>query len=205
MGEPELILAIDPGDVHVGVALFDRNEDGWFCCRVWEERPDEFERWFTNAVCTYAIRTVVLESFSLYGDKAMEQTGSSFLTCQLIGSIKYIIKRHNFLFGGEHYVERVDQQPAIKKPAFAILKKAKYEFTADLLKVPGQHVRDAEVHGVKYIRDTLGEKMHRKAPEFYPEQPLEFEAEQFLAPVWGNPVVGSSVTEEEETDVPTSE
>ena len=63
------------------------------------------------------------------------------------------------------------QPPSFKAPAFAILAKKKYVWTADLMKVPGQHVKDAEVHGVKYIMDTLDQKMLRN-PKLATTTPL---------------------------------
>ena len=175
-----MLLAVDPGDVHVGVSWFDYlGEDTWACVFVTEMTPDEFEDYLGPALRSGLFRYFVLESFALYGDKALEQTGSQFLTSQLIGVCKYVVKEVNreahLNPDLEREVELVLQQPSIKKAVFAICARQGYKFTADRLKVPGQHVKDAEVHGVKYVRDTLGHKL-TKTPELWdeprPETPL---------------------------------
>lgn len=159
------IIAVDPGDVHVGVAIFGREQEQWQCTEVFEMQPEEFEEWLTDVFqqARADIRALVVESFGLFPDKAAQQAGSQMPTAQLIGAIKYIRRRLNYERQGGIYVELVMQQPDIKKPAFAICRKSGYEFTADRLEVPGQHVRDAEVHGVKYIRDKLKEPVKKRA------------------------------------------
>jgi hypothetical protein len=155
-----LILAVDPGDEHVGVAWFDKQGDAWGCVYVEEMTPIEFQAYIGPALNSGMFRYFVLESFSLYGDKAMEQTGSEMLTSQMIGMAKYayyLAERTGVL------IDLVMQQPSAKKPVFAILARKKYQFTADRLKVPGQHVRDAEVHGVKFIKDTKNWRMLKQS------------------------------------------
>lgn len=157
MVKPELILAVDPGDEHVGVAWFDKQEKGWACVYVEEMTPDQFEDYIGPALRSGFFRYFVLESFALYGDKALQQTGSQFLTSQLIGVCKYVVKevnRESYLNPDlDQEVQLVMQQPSIKKAVFAILKRKKYKFAADRLGVPAQHVRDAEVHGIKFIKE----------------------------------------------------
>ena len=160
-----LILAVDPGDVHVGVAWFDEVDGAWGCVYTEEMTPDEFRSYLGPAVNSGFFRYVVLESFGLYGDKALQQTGSQMLTSQMIGMVKYAVwlaQQRGVV------VTRVDQPPSVKKAVFAILEHKKYDFTADRLKVPGQHVKDAEVHGIKFVRDSMGWKM-RKNVELWTE------------------------------------
>lgn len=149
-----LLLAVDPGDEHVGVAWFDKQGDAWGCVYVEEMTPEEFRAYLGPALGSGLFEYFVLETFALYGDKALQQTGSHFLTSQLIGLAKYVHWMVNEYSDFE--VELVLQPPSVKKPVFAILARKKYQFTSDRLKVPGQHVRDAEVHGVKFLRDTKG-------------------------------------------------
>lgn len=150
-----LLLAIDPGDVHVGVAWFDQQagpsgELAWGCVYVEEMTPDEFHQYIWPAMASGIFDYVVVESFNLYGDKALEQTGSSMETSQMIGWIKAV---HWILWTQWGLqIKLVMQPPSIKKAVFAILGRKGYKFTADRLNVPAQHVRDAEVHGVKFIK-----------------------------------------------------
>lgn len=155
-----LILAVDPGDEHVGVAWFDQVDGAWACVYVEEQTPDEFRAYLGPALNSGIFEYFVLESFNLYGDKALEQTGSPMLTSQLIGLAKYA---HWLAVQAGVVCTLVLQAPSIKKAVFAILKRKGYTFTADRLKVPAQHVRDAEVHGVKFIRDTMGWRMRKDA------------------------------------------
>lgn len=165
--ERKLILAVDPGDVHVGVAWFDQQDGAWACVYTEEQTPEEFQAYLGPALDSGIFRYFVLESFNLYGDKALEQTGSSMQTSQMIGMAKYacwLAQQKGVV------VDRVDQAPSVKRPVFAILARKGYVFTADRLKVPGQHVKDAEVHGIKFIRDTMGWKM-RKDAELFTDPP----------------------------------
>lgn len=100
------IIAIDPGDVFVGVAFFETRtpdnpfdetqDEEWECVDAQEFSPDDFIFSFAEAVLdgeTYD--AVVCESWRLYADHATEQTGSEFLTSQLIGKIKFVVQVRN--------------------------------------------------------------------------------------------------------------
>lgn len=93
------LVAIDPGDEHVGVAFFKETDDGWYCMDAVElgywEFIDGFESLIFDRDPVDTPPTVVVESFRLYGDKAKLQTGSEFETSQMIGIIKYIIRVNN--------------------------------------------------------------------------------------------------------------
>lgn len=164
--KPELLLAVDPGDEHVGVAWFDKQGDAWGCVYVEEMTPEQFRRYIGPALRSGFFRWFVLESFALYGEKALQQTGSEMETSQLIGVCKYVVEEVN---RESQVVELVMQQPSIKKAVFAILARKKYQFTADRLNVPAQHVRDAEVHGVKFIKSQDWKML--KESELWTESP----------------------------------
>lgn len=158
-----MLLAVDPGDEHVGVAWFDRQEKGWGCVLVQEMTPEEFWAYLGPALRSGLFRYLVVESWALYRDMAVKLIGSEMETSQLIGAIKYMHWLANAEAhlnpNWEHDVELVLQAPKIKKAVFAILARKGYKFTADRLKVPAQHVRDAEVHGVRCIKQHLEEPM----------------------------------------------
>lgn len=91
------LIAIDPGDAHVGVAFFARNADGeWYCEDAQELEPDEFEDGFAELILFEPEPPIVVfERFRLYNDKSVEQTGSEFRTSQMIGVIKFVCRTRN--------------------------------------------------------------------------------------------------------------
>jgi hypothetical protein len=96
--EPRKLIAIDPGDRYVGVAFFTEDPDeehGWYCADAQEFDPREFEDGFAESIVNNEYDYVVIERFRLYKDKAMLQTGSEFETSQLIGALKFIVRKHN--------------------------------------------------------------------------------------------------------------
>lgn len=93
------LIAVDPGDVHCGVAFFVRadNEYGWECTNTEEFSPDDF---LDNLAETFvdqdpAWQFLVYEKFRLYADKARLQTGSEFPTAKCIGVIEWLGRSQN--------------------------------------------------------------------------------------------------------------
>lgn len=92
------LIAVDPGDVHCGVAFFVHadNEWGWECTATEEFTPDDF----LDALAETFIdqdpewQFLVYEKFRLYADKARLQTGSEFPTAQTIGVIRWLGRAH---------------------------------------------------------------------------------------------------------------
>jgi len=129
--------------------------------------------------------TVVYEKWRLYADHAQEKTGSEFETSQHIGVIKYLVRIHNEHVqrhdaaedqgkmmlceqqGGQcadpndrpKFINLVKQPADIKKPTRGILNKKKIKSIARPIAREyfnnRDHVVDAELHGWKYILDTL--------------------------------------------------
>lgn len=98
------LIAVDPGDRHVGVAFFEaetadpwaaENALEWECVDAQEWKPQEFEDGLASALLAGDVQALVFERFRLYGDKAQEQTGSEFETSQLIGVMKFLVRIHN--------------------------------------------------------------------------------------------------------------
>lgn len=152
------IIAIDPGDIWNGVAIF----TGGICQLTQELTPDEMLRLVDNAVTSSSVDVVVVEQFTLYPDKAAEQSGSEMLTAQHIGAIRWIIKKHNALVidfaeanGGERIgqldvVELILQAASIKVPTTSVLKHLGIKPIST--KPSGRmHMRDSEVHGQHFI------------------------------------------------------
>jgi hypothetical protein len=92
-----VLTAVDPGDVYVGVAFFEPedNEWGWRCVDVQEFSPDDFIDAYSESVFANEVPITVFERFRLYNDLAVKQTGSEMPTAQLIGQMKFVVRRHN--------------------------------------------------------------------------------------------------------------
>ena len=90
--ETRLMLTVDPGGEHVGVALWFYYEGyGWRCDHAQEMNPAEFVEFLERYLEAGTIGTVVYESWQLYADKAQQQVGSELEVVQLIGVIKYLV------------------------------------------------------------------------------------------------------------------
>lgn len=95
---PTELIAIDPGDAHVGVAFFGRTADGqWYCQDAQQiDDPDGFEDSLLETLLTDGgVRYVIFERYRLYEDKAQLQKGSEFRTSQMIGVIKFIVRQRH--------------------------------------------------------------------------------------------------------------
>lgn len=149
-------LAIDPGDVHVGLAEFERKQDGiWYCVWAGEKTPDEFLPWYVEGIRKSRWLRVVVESWKLFPQAAPIYVGSDMPTSRLIGAIKALAafcSPEGAWFDEAPKV--VFQDPQIKVPTRGLLRKRKLRSTAKVLGVPLDHASDAELHGFKYLIDT---------------------------------------------------
>ena len=138
-------VAIDPGGAHVGIAWFEwagGGEDHMRVVDTAEFTPEHARHWIWELCHSNRVDVVVCEKFALFGDRAMAQVGSEMETSQLIGVIKFACET-----SGVPYVE---QQPDIKKPTTAILKRRGIPSVAKKQKTGG-HALDAELHAWRYL------------------------------------------------------
>lgn len=90
------LIAIDPGDEHVGYATFEKGSDGWECTGAYiHEDPFQFLQDFAESVVARDFQIVVFERYLLREDLALEQSGSELLTAQMIGAIRWIVMANN--------------------------------------------------------------------------------------------------------------
>lgn len=134
MAKLSKFYSIDPGDVHVGVALF----KGQRCMWAREFTPEGILKYLADHL--NGSEALVVERFQLYPHLAQKQSGSDMLTSQLIGALR--------LLACQKGVPVVIQQAALKTPAeSAIIKRnVPRQSTGN-----GDHAKDAETHGYAYI------------------------------------------------------
>ena len=151
----ERFLAIDPGDVHVGLAEFERTQDGyWYCVWAGEKTPAGFLEWYVEGIRKGRWSRIVVESWKLFPQAAPIYVGSDMPTSRLIGAIEALalhLVPDSGWFDEELPVTR--QDPQIKVPTRGVLKRRKLKSMAKVLRVPLDHASDAELHGFKWCID----------------------------------------------------
>lgn len=149
-----IAIFVDPGDVHVGVSMWEyQNPHGWTSIQAQEMAVEEFQDFLADSLRSGVVGLVVFETFQLYGDKAMEQTGSEFETSQLIGVVKYLVRTAPIHWPETAGPCQITQQGAsIKKATKAILKAKKVKSVAKAMGMdPDGHALDAEMHGYQFF------------------------------------------------------
>lgn len=161
----DFVVAIDPGDRHVGVALFCKVDDVWCCEDAYQTEPAVFLRWLSSVLSSDSTRSlaVVYEQFRLYADAALSLTGSTFETAQMIGVIRFLVETHNEGRGFGASVLLVEQRADVKKPTAGVLRALGLSLRARAAKRKhpgwGDHAVDAELHGAFFILRTLGGRL----------------------------------------------
>ena len=135
------LLAIDPGEVHTGFALFRAdvgNDRPW----VWKLRDawtidgrELAEDRIVEMLHDLPVEQVVIEEFRIYPG---QNTWSEVQTAWLIGVVLHHCRRLGIP------IKR--QKAAVKKPTFAILRSRGTPLRGDT-----QHAKDAEAHGWFWI------------------------------------------------------
>lgn len=148
-------LAVDPGDVHVGVAEFVRLPTGvWIVEWAGEKTPDEFLRFLHAGIRRHVWDWLVVEEWRLFPEHAPRAIGSDMPTSRLIGAIEALAKFTPEISWPDDGSDRVPvhlQSPKIKVPTRSWLRKRKLRSVAKMLKVAGDHATDAELHGYHFL------------------------------------------------------
>lgn len=127
------LIGIDPGDTHVGMAIYSEIINGMVT--AWEATPGECIVWIEQNL--KAEDTLIVEEFRLYPDKAGAQGYSQMKTPELIGVLRYLCAKIG--------AQWVQQGAGIKKATLAILK-AKGVVSLAVKNKAGNHAKDAELH-----------------------------------------------------------
>lgn len=138
-----VVTAIDPGDVHTGMAHWVDGRRRVETIDTADFRAVDRVRQLLEAVSHPPVRRVlVIERFSLYANKSTEQIGSQFETSQLIGQLKLVARDTD--------TEVVVQGADIKKGT----KKQLRARGIDLVSAGSGgdvHAGDAELHLIHYL------------------------------------------------------
>ncbi len=142
-------MFIDPGDVHVGIAVYDEIAPKQWVARLSTEvTPQESEDLVVAMVTDPNLAVIGWERFRLYGHLATQQTGSEFYTSQLIGAYKLIVR----LFGHDE-LQTVVQDASIQETTEKVAKYRKVPLKSVLMK-QGPHAKSAELHALYYLMST---------------------------------------------------
>lgn len=111
----ERLLAIDPGDPHVGLAMWQREtpDDRWVCTQAKEVTPDEFRDIVQRFTSQRLVGRVGYEVFRLAGgQEAAQQKGSTFKTVEVIGIARGYCESAGISFDG---CERGERRATLKR------------------------------------------------------------------------------------------
>ena len=149
-----VVLAVDPGDVHCGVAVFVAGACRW----TGEMGQDDLMDWLGVGAALYAPGAlawdaIVCESFKLYPGKASAQSWSTMATVEMIGKLREYCRHRPG-------TEFVLQPASIKKGSAARLRAHGVVLTS---RGSGGHAKDAELHGWHYLEGVGAWRHHRRS------------------------------------------
>jgi hypothetical protein len=144
------VLAVDPGDKHVGTTLGQvdgSDERGVHLIQSWTYTQPVFESVLETLLVDRLIDLIVCEDFVLYPWKAREQGYGQFATVKLIGVIQYLARKYD--------IPVVLQGANVKKMTVAVARGRQFplkKLRSGREDFPGsnQHERDSVAHLVWY-------------------------------------------------------
>ena len=145
-----MILAVDPGGAHVGVAWFEKDRGDWACVDATEYDPSSFAHILLRGLLAQPLldrpQTLVYEEFRIYPETALSLIGSHVETVECIG----VLKHYAELMGTPEHLALVAQPASYQRVALGMLRSRKMTSTAKKLKA-GPHALSAELHGWAYL------------------------------------------------------
>lgn len=147
-------LAMDPGDVHCGMAYLTARQLPGACPVLFvhwtrDLKPDSADDLLDRA----SVAGWAVEAFRLYPELAREQGYSDFPTCERIGVAKYIARRRSLwcaIQGADvkRRARRIGERICPSQGTIRRLGSARSHYTGWDWNAPSQHERDAVSHGV---------------------------------------------------------
>ena len=144
MTRPARIVSVDPGEAHVGVAVFVEQEGEWECTAALEFNRPDFYSWLQTTL-RLGFDRVVYETWQIYPETAQALTGSKCETAECIGVLKWLAEQER--------VETTEQPASIQTPTLNLLKAQKRRSRAKRDRAGG-HALSAELHGWCYLYQT---------------------------------------------------
>lgn len=151
------VLAIDPGAVHVGLALLEApplsalSIADWSVTKVWELQPITLEAYLDNALDDGWVTEGVIEDFNLVGTLMAAQRDPSIvrrskdvnLTIECIGAVKAYFRRYR--------VPLAVQNPSVQRNSLDWLMRHGIELQS-VKQRQGGHAKSAELHGWWHVK-----------------------------------------------------
>lgn len=138
------MLFLDPGDVHVGHAVFEQAEHGWHCTDTFESSPEVAEAMLHDVIREDQFSVIGYERFRLFGHLALAQTGSEFRASQLIGVLKFLHRTYS------PECKLVVQDPNVQPIAWGLANKRGIPLHS-VVHANGPHAKSAELHGLYFL------------------------------------------------------
>lgn len=143
---PELMVSIDPGTVHNGVARWVQKEGGfWQCVGAEEMDPegtvDSVRQWIDEQP---NLMTIAVEGFYLKpGKDALRQAGSAFGMVEVIGTLRHLCRWTDREF--------ISVTPQVRASTYTRVKAAGYRF-ATRAQSKDDHRVSAECVGISAMK-----------------------------------------------------
>lgn len=131
------LVAIDPGEKHCGVAVWEQGKGAWSQLQPYEVDPYALF-YMIAGYEPHGKVTVVMEEYKLYPWLLQQQGFSAVKTVETIGVVRWLCHCRDWTL--------VEQSATIKKPATGFMQTKGIEFRGT-----NQHMRDAEMHGWYWI------------------------------------------------------
>lgn len=113
MDEIQRLLAIDPGDPHVGLAFWQLVGGRWRCEKAREVTPERYADALYAMFNKDQLHRIACEKFQLGGgQEALRQAGSTFGTVECIGWARHLCRLHDVPF---ELVTRSQRANAVKR------------------------------------------------------------------------------------------
>lgn len=142
------ILAIDPGEVHCGLAYFEDDDSDWHLVSSWELDPWECVWTAFRMIAEDGLDFLVVEEFRLYPWKSQQQGFSQIKTIEVIGVLRFLHRRAMEL---GHECEWEEQGASIKKPTAGITNAKGIK----PMSKSNKHMKDAQLHGWYFIMKKI--------------------------------------------------
>lgn len=147
---PDRWVSIDPGDMYVGLATW----QGRDCLKAIETTPRGLVQALEIGCHTGIIETVVCEKWELYPWLQKSMGGNEFLTCQLIGVIKYLTDKFNVPYIGQLASQGKGTYRTTWYKGLSLTDRKAMPWWGQLKN--GDHAKDAWAHGRYFIKQRTG-------------------------------------------------